>query len=281
MEEMTLRTIALMALVVGISAASFSGHAAEVRQATEVAGNPMPAATRAPGYLPADAAPSSLSLVPAPPATGSSAQARDDEGNHRALALHGTPRWDLAAKDAMLGFPALADTFACALNAQISEEQTPRLAMLLRRTMMDAGRSTYEAKRKYQRARPFMVNGKPICTPEGEKLLRGDGSYPSGHAAIGWTLGLVLTEVAPEQANALLARGRAFGQSREVCNVHWPSDVLEGQIMGSAIFARLHAEPAFRSDVDAARAEWAALRAKSVPVARDCKLEAEALTSSK
>jgi acid phosphatase (class A) len=275
----TLRTIALtVALMWALGAASFAGYAAEVRAAEESTGNPMPAESRLPGYLASGAAPSSLSLVPEPPAAGTSALARDEEGNRGALALHGTPRWELATKDSMLTLPALADTFACALNAQISEESTPKLAILLRRTMMDAARSTFEAKRRYQRQRPFMINGKPTCTPEGEKLLRMDGSYPSGHAAIGWTLGLVLTEVSPEQANALLARGRAFGRSREICNVHWPSDVLEGQMIGSAIVARLHAEPGFRSDVEAARAELAALRAKAVPVARDCKLEAQALT---
>jgi acid phosphatase (class A) len=279
-EDVTLRTIALTAALIGaLGAASLAGYAVEVRAATESNANPMPPETRMAGYLPSGSAPSSLSLVPEPPKAGSSALARDEEGNRRALALHGTPRWELAAKDSMLTFPALADTFACALNVQISEEHTPKLAILLRRTMMDAGFSTYEAKRRYQRQRPFMTNGKPICTPEAEKLLRMDGSYPSGHAAIGWTLGLVLTEVSPEQANALLARGRAFGQSREVCNVHWPSDVLEGQMMGSAIVARLHAEPAFRSDVEAARVELAALRTKSMPVARDCTLEAKALTN--
>jgi acid phosphatase (class A) len=272
-----LRAIALMAALI---AASPVGGAAEIRAATESTANPLPPETRMAGYLPAGSALSSLSLVPEPPKAGSAAFARDEEGNRRALALHGTPRWELAAKDSMLTLPALAETFACALNAQISEEHTPRLAILLRRTMMDAGFSTYEAKRRYQRQRPFMTNGKPLCTPEAEKLLRTDGSYPSGHAAIGWTLGLVLTEVSPEQANALLARGRAFGQSREVCNVHWPSDVSEGQMMGSAIVARLHAEPAFRSDLEAARVELAALRTKSTPVARDCKLEAQALTSA-
>jgi acid phosphatase (class A) len=205
--------------------------------------------------------------------------ARDEDVSRSALAMQGTPRWALAAQDAVLTFPQIADTFSCALNAQISDETTPKLMTLLRRTLIDAGRSTSEAKRKYQRARPFMVNNKPMCTPDRDQVLRADGSYPSGHSAIGWAFGLVLSEVAPEQADALIARGRAFGQSRVVCNVHWQSDVIEGQMMASAVVARMHAEAAFRADLDAARAELTALRAKGATPARSCSLETETLQS--
>lgn len=235
---------------------------------------------RAMGYLPAGAVPSSVALVPVPPAAGSAAMARDEDVSRSALAMHGTPRWELAAKDAVLAFPQLAETFSCALGTQISEDKTPRLMLLLRKTMSDAGRSTSEAKRKYQRVRPFMVNNKPMCTPERDGPLRADGSYPSGHSAIGWALALVLSEASPDQANAILARGRAFGQSRVVCNVHWQSDVLEGQMVASAVVARMHAEAAFRSDMDAARAELVALRAQpSQAQGHACDVETQALQS--
>lgn len=239
-----------------------------------------PAAPRAMGYLQAGAAPSSAALIPVPPAPGSAAMARDEDVSRGALAMHGTPRWELAAKDAVLTFPQLAETFSCALGARIDDDKTPRLMTLLRKTMVDAGRSTGEAKRKYQRTRPFMVNDKPMCTPDRDAALRADGSYPSGHSAVGWALALVLSEASPDEANAILARGRAFGQSRIVCNVHWQSDVLEGQMVASAVVARMHAEATFRSDMDAARAELVALRA-TPPQAQGqaCDVEAQTLQS--
>ena len=89
--------------------------------------------------------------------------------------------------------------------------------MLMRRTMVDAGLATYRAKAHYHRARPFMAGNDAICTPDEEAHLRKDGAYPSGHSALGWAWGLVLTEVAPERANALVQRGCAFGQSRVMC----------------------------------------------------------------
>jgi acid phosphatase (class A) len=233
----------------------------------------------APNYLSTAAMPSSLALVPPPPAQGSAAMSRDEEVNRSALTMHGTPRWELAVRDAVLTFPAVAQTFSCASNLPVSQERTPKLITLLRRTLADAGRSTYEAKQRYQRARPFAINGKPICTPDREAALRRDGSYPSGHSAIGWSFGLVLSEVVPDRANEVLARGRAFGQSRLVCNLHWPSDVEEGRMVASAVVARFHAEAAFRSDVEAARAEVAALRAAGAVVDKDCSAEADALKS--
>ena len=229
------------------------------------------------GYLPPKALPNSLALIPPPPIADSTAFALDDEIYRKTRALSGTPRWRLAAEDADLMFPQAAGTFSCALNAPITEEDTPHLYMLMRRTLADAGLSTYTAKNQYKRTRPFVVNKETSCTPDQEKMLMTDGSYPSGHAAIGWAWALILSEIAPEQTDALLARGWAFGQSRVICGVHWQSDVIEGRFMGAGTVARLHADPAFRAEVEAAKAELATVRAKGLKPMRDCKAEASAL----
>lgn len=236
-------------------------------------------ATLAPvaGYLPRGGAPNSQKLLPPPPAAGSAAQARDDETAKRMLGLHGSPRWDLATQDADLTFPNVAGTFSCALGVPISEAETPKLYTLLRRTIADFGLSTYPTKTQFQRPRPFTVNGAPLCTPEREAALRGDGSYPSGHVAIGWGWALTLAEIDPDRAEAVLARGRAFGESRMVCNVHWASDVEEGRTVGAATAARLHSQPEFRADIDAARAEVASARAHGLRPSRDCAKEAAQL----
>jgi acid phosphatase (class A) len=229
------------------------------------------------GYLQPEVLPNSLAVLPPPPAEGSAALALDKEVSRKSLELRGTLRWELAAKDAELMFPEAAGTFSCALGFPITEQETPHLYMLLRRTLADAGLSTYTAKNKYQRKRPFMQNNKPTCTPDEEAHLMKDGSYPSGHTAIGWAWALILSEIAPEQADAILARGRAFGESRVICNVHWQSDVVEGRFMGAAAVARLHADAAFRAEIEAAKTELAAVRTKGLKPVRDCKAEADAL----
>ncbi len=122
-----------------------------------------------------------------------------------------------------------------------------------------------------------MVNQQPSCTPAEEAMLSKDGSYPSGHNAIGWAWALILAEIAPQQSNAILARGLAYGQSRLVCNVHWQSDATQGRIMGAATVARLQADPTFRADLAAAKAEVAQVRAKGLKPTGDCRAESEAL----
>ena len=272
--------------IAGISALALAGCVA-----ANAASNGAPAAAPPPkdgmqqaaslmagGYLPRGAAPDSLLLNPPPPAPGSAAEARDIEAANAAVALRGTPRWDQAAIDADLFSPKTVGIFSCAAGFEIDPAKLPRLAAMLRKAGPDLAMAVYPSKRKYQRARPFMANNQPTCTPKDEALLRRDGSYPSGHSAIGYGWGLILAELIPDRAAQLVARGRAFGDSRRVCNVHWLSDVEEGRVVSTAVFARLHAEPAFRADVEAARAELEAQRSKlSVP---DCARENAALANN-
>lgn len=229
------------------------------------------------GYLDRQALPDSLALLPPPPAAGSAAAANDLAAFQQTRALVGSPRWKLAARDANLHFPQAAETFACALDLEISAERTPHLNMLLRRTLADAGLSTYRAKDNYNRTRPFVAQQVASCNPPEEPRLVKDGSYPSGHAALGWAWALVLTEVAPERADALLARGHAFGQSRVVCGVHWQSDVDMGRVMGAATVARQHADPVFQAQLAAASREVKAQRTAGAKAQRDCAAEAAAL----
>ena len=151
--------------------------------------------------------------------------------------------------------------------------------MLLRRTLTDIGLAPYSAKNAYQRERPFMVRGETVCTPEDEKALRKDGSYPSGHTAIGWGWALILTELAPDRAEEILARGRSFGESRNVCNAHWYSDVVAGRLVGSAAVARLHANEQFLEAMEAARADIEHMRSEKKVTEVDCAAEAKALST--
>ena len=232
------------------------------------------------GYLDRSTIPDSQALVPAPPATGSAGLAQDHAVMQAALALRGTPRFEQASLDADLDFPFAAGTFSCALGASIDAQSTPATYRLLRRTLIDGAFSTRAAKELHQRTRPFVENGKPTCTPEDEAELRGNGSYPSGHTAIGWLWALVLAQAVPERTDALLARGRSYGESRLVCNVHWQSDILQGRFMASGTFARLQSDPVYQADMAAAKVELAAARAQGSASGRDCTAEAAALAQA-
>jgi acid phosphatase (class A) len=262
-----------VALVAGGCAAwAQPGGARQAEPATPVTGGQLP-----PGYLPRTSLPDSLTLLPPPPAAGSAAMARDEEVRQSVAGLRGSPRWDLAASDAVLSFPQAAEHFSCTVGVAIDPESMPRLYGLLGRMLVDVGLSTYAAKDHYRRTRPFAVHDETTCTPGDEAMLRSDGSYPSGHSALGWGWSLALAEIAPDRADAILQRGRDFGQSRLVCNVHWQSDIDAGRVIAAATVARLHAEPAFRTDLESARAELEAARAAGRAPAADCAAEAASL----
>jgi len=177
-----------------------------------------------------------------------------------------------------LKFPASAQHFACALGLPVTEEHTPTLYQMLLKIRVGAGNyAVFQAKEHYRRERPFMVNNEPTCDPEHEESLRSNGSYPSGHTAIGWTWGLLLSEIAPDRTSAILQRARSYGHSRLVCNVHWYSDVLQGQALAASYFAALHGNDAFTRDLEKARTEVAAARVLDLPLPHDCAAEAAAL----
>ncbi|UKE47252.1 acid phosphatase [Xanthomonas cerealis] len=275
-----LRPAALVLLTAALAACStLATHTlpASTSTSTSAPATAAAAAGKASGYLAPAAIPASLQLLPPPPAEGSPGQALDLAVNREALALRGSARWQQATRDADLSFPAGAGHFACALGVAIDAQRTPHLYALLERSRIDASAATKAAKNHYRRPRPFMLNQQPSCTPQDEEQLRHNGSYPSGHSAIGWTWALILSEIAPDRADALILRGRSYSESRLVCNVHWHSDVLAGRLMGAATVARLHADPTFRADLDAARGEIARAQAQGAMPGEDCAAQAQTL----
>lgn len=243
-------------------------------------GTSASAAARAPGYLTPEERPDSVALIPPPPAPGSPEFAADEAIYRKLGALQGTARWQLAARDANLKFPEAANVFACAVGIDVTEATAPRLYALLQRVVIDAGQSTAKAKQKYNRDRPFEVTGDPTCVPEDEKVLRGNASYPSGHASLGYVWGEVLAELVPDRADAARARAYQFGQSRVVCRVHRQSDVDAGRIVGQAVFERLHQDGEFVADMAAAKTEVKKARRHGSPADRDCRAEAAALQAT-
>ncbi len=225
------------------------------------------------GYLKPGTMPDALALLPPPPADGSKALAKDRKGEARALALHGTARWKQATIDADLFTPKATGSFSCAAGFVIGPAETPKINAIMRKVGADFGLSTYPVKNKYKRPRPYVGNGKPMCTPDFDKVLRGDGSYPSGHAAIGYGWGMILAEIVPKRQGILLKRGAAFADSRRICNVHFKSDVDAGGVMAKAVFKTLRADPSFQADIAAAKAEAKAL----TPVKPACAAEKAAL----
>jgi acid phosphatase (class A) len=183
-----------------------------------------------------------------PPAVQSLQQQADAAAVRSWQAQKDGERWRQAQRDDDISpFPA----FASVLGPRFTAANLPRLATLFDRLFADVKSVTAPAKRAYDRPRPPLVDPAIVtCQP-----LEQTASYPSGHAARGWLMALVLSEMAPERADALLARGREYGDSRVVCGEHFPSDVEAGRLIGAAVAAGVTTAPGFADDWAAARDE--------------------------
>jgi acid phosphatase (class A) len=229
------------------------------------------------GYLLPGAAPYMISVLPPPPARGSGVEADDRRAFEVTRKLKGSARWTLATADAAVSPQADIHDFACALGVVLDETSAPTLYGIFSRSLSDERAFITPPKDFYQRPRPFVGRRGDICVARTDELAR-SGSYPSGHSTAIWAWGLMLAELAPDRATAILTRARVYSESRVVCGVHFPSDIAAGRLNGSALYAALQSSPAFRADMEKARAEIAAARAAGGPSPDPalCKVEAEA-----
>lgn len=227
---------------------------------------------RAAGYLPAGTFDVVPILSPAP-ATGDERDRADRAAFTATRHWLGTPRGDLATRDIDTDPAAMAANFGCALDVALTPQNAPRTMALIGKAGADTGGQSGAAKQAFKRLRPYQVDKGATCQPP--EQLDGSYDYPSGHTTLGWTWAMLLAELAPDRATPILARGRAYGESRVVCGVHNVSAVEAGRVTASATLAAVHAQPAFRSDFAAARTELAVLRANPArPRPQGCPAEA-------
>lgn len=189
-------------------------------------------------------------------------------------------RWQLANADEEMSH----NRFSQAFGMEITGARTPLLVHLLDRVEQDVQGVAFDAKTFYNRPRPFQrFQLAHVCgtekPPAHEVPLKGGSSYPSGHTSFGWATALILADVAPERAQQLLARGQEHGESRVICAVHYPSDVVAGQLVATAVVARLHADPEFNEDLDCARQEHAAVLKPGELLSPACQIRRTQLTS--
>ncbi len=200
-----------------------------------------------------------LRLLPPPPVPGSSEAEADQFLYRQSRRGIGGPLWQRAVGQLSVTSPSFVREVSCALGAALSPATTPATMSVLRRAGLDLARAVFTAKDHYKRPRPFTTDGGKACDPdhavEGGKAL--GFAYPSGHAAVGWLWGLILSDVRPERSAALLRFGKDTGDLRIACRVHWASDVAGGRLMATALYQRIEDTRDYKADVERARSELA------------------------
>ncbi len=179
-------------------------------------------------------------------------------------ALKGTPRWTMATADSTTDTATLMRAFACATRIAMTPANAPKTAALLVKASNDVVREAEELRSYYKRQRPFLREKGEICVAQTPELTM-TYDYPSTGAARGWAWALILSELVDDRAGPILARGRAFGESRAVCGTNSLSAVEAGRTVAGSTLAVVRTEPPFLDGVAAARKELAALRQVAAP----------------
>lgn len=199
-----------------------------------------------------------LMVLPPAPVPGDPRYEADREMFKMTRKLQGTPRWTMATNDVSWANDVMLGDFSCAMGIAVTPEKVPHLIALVQKAGNDTQRETNVAKDFYKRSRPFKIDSGPICQPEAD--LANSYDYPSGHTTGGWTWALVLADVVPDHVSAILARGRAYGESRIVCGAHNASAVEAGRLSATITMTAVRSTAAYQRDLRLARAEIAALR---------------------
>ena len=188
-------------------------------------------------------------FLPPPPAEGS-ARTKAELNELRGLAASSSAERKAAAThDAKDETP---DIFNAAIGFDIAT--APQTQKLLQMVVEEEDQDSKAAKAYFQRLRPYSVDAalKP-CEPT--KPGKVANSYPSGHATLAYSMGIVLAGLLPDKAQAILARASEYSENRLVCGVHYRSDIVAGQQFGTILALRLMQKPAFQVQLAAAQAE--------------------------
>jgi acid phosphatase (class A) len=237
------------------------------------------ASARATGYLTPVQTSDVVRIVPAAPALGDPRFEADMTIFHATRSLEGSPRWTIAQSDDNLSIAGLLQAFSCPLREALTPQSVPKLAALLGRANADASAASNTLKARYQHKRPFQLAEGDVClSTQGKAALERSPDYPSGHTTLSWETGLILAELSPENGIEVLARARAFGQSRVVCGVHNLSAVEAGWMTATAVFAMQSNSSEFQKDLERARSELSSLKGVAKPKPASCEAEAQILS---
>jgi acid phosphatase (class A) len=200
-------------------------------------------------------------LLPPPPADASDTQKQELDDLKRLLKAR-TPerfeqaKWDQDHED--------ASAFAAVLGPQFDLKALPATAKLLADVENDQSVAASAAKEYFHRVFPAVIDTSITdlnCSPAavragaakpGGRVRR---SYPSGHATLGYSLGVVLATLIPEKAQVIQARAADYALSREVCAEHYHSDVDASHVLGTAVGIMLLNNAALQPEIEAAKAE--------------------------
>lgn len=191
-------------------------------------------------------------ILPPPPNDDAAAALEGREELHRLAAARTPARLAQAKQD-----DTVEDVraFANVMGPDFDIAKLTATARLFAGVRSESSIAGKRAKAYFQRERPFLNDpGLNVCDDGHDRK----NSYPSGHATMGYTTAAILAQLAPARAQAVLARASDYAESRLFCGVHYRMDIQASQVLGNVLAQKLMANPEFKAEMEAARAELVA-----------------------
>ena len=189
-----------------------------------------------------------IALLPPPPAPDSALTHAEIAELEALRSLVSAARKQQAIEDEQRSYQRFVATTSL---AAADPAKLPLTVALVARLLDTTDQAITPAKSFFKRPRP------PIEDPAFTALapLPKTRAYPSGHATFATAVAIVLSDLVPEKRAELMARATDFAESRLILGLHHPSDIGAGYSSGALVATKLLADPGFRADAAAARAE--------------------------
>ena len=188
-----------------------------------------------------------LKILPPPPANDS-AQTRQELGEVLALQVTRTPEMAAAAAaDATENIWR----FENVMGPKFKAESMPKADAFFARVQKTEDEVVDPAKLVWKRPRPHQLSD--LVKPAAK--LSNSGAWPSGHAAGGVLMGIVLANMVPEKRAEIMARAWEYGNNRIVGGLHYRSDVEIGRIAGAVIAEDIMRQDDFKAEYEVVKEE--------------------------
>lgn len=142
------------------------------------------------------------------------------------------------------------------LGPNFTRVKLPKTFALLDNVTADSKSVTKQAKDHWHLPRPYKADKriKLLVPPLNPKNF----AYPSGHTSTSLVLANLLGDLVPDARTVLQHQAGRIANRRVLAGVHTPHDLTGGRVLGSLIWQKLQAQPAFQADLAAAREEISA-----------------------
>lgn len=141
--------------------------------------------------------------------------------------------------------------FSDVMGSKFTSAKLPHVTAFFDRIVATEGAVIDPAKDVWKRPRPHMLSDmvKPIVKKSNS------GSWPSGHATLGYVMATILADMVPEKRNELFNRAGQYAENRLIAGIHYRSDTIMSRTAGALIVQKMFELPEFKAEYTATKNE--------------------------